>query len=432
MKKIISNINIKIQQNKILKNTLILFSGQSIASLIGIVNTLILINAIGIYGNGILTLVISYANIFNGIFNFQSFNAVIKFGADALEEKNYVKYKKVIKQAFLQDIITAVIAFIAGYVCIGAIARFMMWDNNIILCIKIYLITILVNITGCFTGVLRLHDNFNIIATLSIITTCLKLLLLLLGLVLKRDFVYYVCTEMIVNCITSCVLIYYSICTLKNIKCDNFLKEKVQFDKEFTFFNIYNNIVSTVDLPVGQLVNIIINKFLGVNEVGVYSILVKLGSLILRVTNPLTQALLPEFSKLIAQNNKKRAMSIVKKIFIYTNLLGIIVILILSLASPLWFELFMPLTLKNISLFIIYICYVTFTSSVSGLHLIFISLNLVKYNLPIVLIVNIIYLILVIILGNTLGLFGIIFALIIQALMVVLAKYVMILRKRII
>ena len=43
--------------------------------------------ALDTYGNGVIAIAASYSSIFNGLFNFQSYNAVIKFGAEALEQK---------------------------------------------------------------------------------------------------------------------------------------------------------------------------------------------------------------------------------------------------------------------------------------------------------------------------------------------------------
>lgn len=422
----IEKVKNKIKENNILKNTLILFSGQSFASIIGIFNTVLLIKAIGVQGNGILALIMSYSAIFNGIFNFQSYNAVIKYGTDALEKKLDNLYKQVLKQAFLQDILTAILAFIVAYLCVGVVSRFMGWDSEIIFYIKIYLITILMNITGVFTGILRLHDKFIVIAKLNVQVNVFRFIFMILGLMLKLPFAYYVVVEIILTGISSFILIGSSIKVLKVTGFCDFLKVNIGFDKEFTKFNFYNNIVSTIDLPVGQLVTFIINKFVGVTEVGIYSILLKLGSIISKITEPMGQALLPELSKLVAKDKIKDAKNIIKKIFIYTNFIGLVAIVISVICSPIWFKLFMPLTYKNICLYIAYMVYITFISSVTGIHLFFISMNLVKYNIPIVILVNIIYVILVFILGREIGLFGIILALILQAAMVVVAKMLVI------
>lgn len=429
--KVISKIKEKIKGNNILRNTIILFSGQTFASIIGIVNTMLIIKAIGLEGNGIIAVVMSYANIFNGIFNFQSYNAVIKYGSEALEKKSKYKYKQVLKQAFLQDILTAILAFICGYLSIGIVAKIMKWDAQVIFFIKIYLITILLNITGVFSGILRLHDRFIVIAKLNIKVNFGRLLLIILGIIFRLPLTYYVVSEVLLTILSSFILIYNSIRVLKKEECIDFLKVKIGFDKEFTKFNFYNNIVSTIDLPVGQLVTLIINKFVGVTEVGIYSILLKLGSIISKVTEPMGQTLLPELSKLISKDEINKAKQIANKILVYTNILGGIAILALVIISPIWFELFMPLTFKNLTLFITYMIYIAFSSSLIGIHAFFVGMNLVKYNLIIVASVNIIYLILVVILGIKLGLFGVIISLIIQVVMVGASKLVIIRKNRI-
>ena len=91
----------------------------------------------------------------------------------------------------------------------------------------------------------------------------------------------------------------------------------------------------------------------------------------------------------------------------------------------------MPLTFKNLTLFITYMIYIAFSSSLIGIHAFFVGMNLVKYNLIIVASVNIIYLILVVILGIKLGLFGVIISLIIQVVMVGALKLVIIRKNRI-
>lgn len=418
----INKIKNKVMSNNVLKNTLILFSGQSFASVIGIFNTILLIKAVGVDGNGFITLIIAYSNLFNGILNFQSYNAVIKYGTEALEEKLIYKYKQVLKQAFIQDVLTAILAFIFGFLCVEVVSQFMGWSAEIIYYVKVYLITILMNVTGTFTGILRLHDNFLVIATINVKTSIFRLILTTIGLINKFDFGYYVIIEVVLMGTSSLLLLIESYKTLRKVKCEDFLKVKIKFDKEFTKFNFYNNIVSTIDLPVGQLVTFIINKLVGVTEVGIYSILLKLSSLIYKITEPMGQALLPELSKMVAKGMVDKSKNIVKKIFIYTNILGVGAIIVLSILSPVWFRFFMPFTTKNLILFISYMMYTAFTSSVIGIHLFFISMNLVKYNLYIVVIVNIIYLILVVILGMYLGLFGIIMALMIQTLMISIAK----------
>ena len=414
----------KIMNNNIVKNAFIMFSGQTIASVIGFLNTFLVLKAIGLEGNGIIAIAANYAGMFNGLFNFQSYNAMIKFGADALEKNDMPQFKKYLKQAVLQDVLTAILAFVVGYICIDYVSDFFNWDSQMVSYIKLYLLIIPFNISGSINALIRLNNDFVVGAKIGIQMTLVKTMLLLIGIVAKCNFTYYIILEIIMSIISSSLYIKSAIKYLKLNNCTDFLKVKIGFDKEFTMFNIYNNIVSTLDMPTGQITTLIINKLLGVSEVGVYNVIAKFGTLVTQVTGPLTQSLFPELSKLVAKDDEKGAFIIVKKIFLYTMGGGVSVALFTIISYKLWLGLFIPSTFENGALMSIYVMYITITSAVAGIHLLFVCLNLVRYNVPIVIACNTVYLGLLYILAIKFRLFGIIIALILQAIMVATIKYI--------
>ena len=414
----------KIMNNNIVKNAFIMFSGQTIASVIGFLNTFLVLKAIGLEGNGIIAIAANYAGMFNGLFNFQSYNAMIKFGADALEKNDMPQFKKYLKQAVLQDVLTAILAFVVGYICIDYVSDFFNWDSQMVSYIKLYLLIIPFNISGSINALIRLNNDFVVGAKIGIQMTLVKTMLLLIGIVAKCNFTYYIILEIIMSIISSSLYIKSAIKYLKLNNCTDFLKVKIGFDKEFTMFNIYNNIVSTLDMPTGQITTLIINKLLGVSEVGVYNVIAKFGTLVTQVTGPLTQSLFPELSKIVAKDDEKGAFIIVKKIFLYTIGGGVSVALFTIISYKLWLGLFIPSTFENGALMSIYVMYITITSAVAGIHLLFVCLNLVRYNVPIVIACNTVYLGLLYILAIKFRLFGIIIALILQAIMVATIKYI--------
>ena len=414
----------KIMNNNIVKNAFIMFSGQTIASVIGFLNTFLVLKAIGLEGNGIITIAANYAGMFNGLFNFQSYNAMIKFGADALEKNDMPQFKKYLKQAVLQDVLTAILAFVVGYICIDYVSDFFNWDSQMVSYIKLYLLIIPFNISGSINALIRLNNDFVVGAKIGIQMTLVKTMLLLIGIVAKCNFTYYIILEIIMSIISSSLYIKSAIKYLKLNNCTDFLKVKIGFDKDFTMFNIYNNIVSTLDMPTGQITTLIINKLLGVSEVGVYNVIAKFGTLVTQVTGPLTQSLFPELSKIVAKDDEKGAFIIVKKIFLYTMGGGVSVALFTIISYKLWLGLFIPSTFENGALMSIYVMYITITSAVAGIHLLFVCLNLVRYNVPIVIACNTVYLGLLYILAIKFRLFGIIIALILQAIMVATIKYI--------
>lgn len=418
----INKIKSKIKSSNIIKNSIVIFSGQTVSSLISFFSSLMLLQLIGIYGNGVIAIVQSYSNIFNGLFNFQSYNAMIKFGAESLEKNDSEKFKFYMKQAFLQDLISAIVAIIFANIFLNNISAFMGWDKELKLYIQLYTMTILFNITGSVSAFLRLFDRFEVGVLINIKITIIRSVFIILAYFFDLELTYIIIMEIIL-CIFGNILLFYEgyIC-LKEKGYNDFLMIKIKFDKEFTMFNLYNNIVSTLDMPTGQLTNIFINKFLGMSEVGVYNILIKFGSLITRVASPITQSLLPELSKMIAKKNYTSAFRISYKIFIYILMPLIFIIPFIILTYRSWLYLFMPVTRYNIVSLILYTIYVFITSSVAPVHLLFVCFNLVKYNLPVVIICNSLYLISMYILTNLYGLIGIIISLIFQAILIVSIK----------
>ena len=112
----------------------------------------------------------------------------------------------------------------------------------------------------------------------------------------------------------------------------------------------------------------------------------------------------------------------------YTIAGGSTVIVFVILTYKLWLGLFIPVNIKNLIGLIVYFTYLIVTSAVAGVHLLFVSLNLVRYNLPITFICNFIYVILLYALTTNLGLLGMLLSLIIQSIMISSFKLI-ILRK---
>lgn len=411
-----------ILSNKIIKNFMVVFSTQSIAGIFNVINSLLLIKCVGIQGNGVIALVLVYATLFNGLFNFQSYNALTKFGAEAIEKNNINKYKMYIKLALIQDIITALLAFIVAFLCLDYTTQLMNWDKSLIFYTKIYLITIPINITGSLNAVLRLNDEFHITGLISIYSNIIKFFLLIILYFLKLPIYYFIIVEIIYVFVNNTIRFYYAFRSLKKQGILDFYKEKVMYDKAFTKFNIYNNLVSTVDIPTGQAVSLIINMILGLQAVGIYNLLVKLGAIISQVTDALGQSIFLEFSILVARNEMQKALHITKKIFLYVNAFGIIIFFVSLLSYNLWLSIFMKPEIFYGLTFSLYFYYMIFSSSILPIHVLFTANNFVNYNLWIVIIGNTIYIFLLYILGNSFDLLGVVLSSFIQVVFVFLLK----------
>lgn len=416
-------------KNSLIKNSLILFTGQSFSSAIFLLISILTVRELGFEKYGVITLGLAYVNILNMLFNFQSFNAVIKFGHEAIAHNNKQQLKLYIKQALLQDVFTAILAFIISLLFFNSIVELFDWGNLVKTTIFILSFSILFNISGSIVGVLRLYEKFKYISTITMVTAIIKLLLVLVGMYFNFSFLYFVFIELISLILSNILNGFAGILVLKNNKLLDFLLVKGKWDKEFLKFNIYNNLVTTLDLPVGEFTKVFINQFIGTAELGLYNILVKVGNIIYRLTEPIAVVMYPELSKYIAHNNSTKAFALTKKVVYVSFAVGSLLILLQFITFPIWSEFIFEGN-AHIFLVLIYFFYTVFCASVTSIHQIFIALNFVKYNIPIILIANVFYIIIAPLMMSRIGLMGLIVSLFIQALTVIMCKIIIINRRK--
>ena len=98
------------------------------------------------------------------------------------------------------------------------------------------------------------------------------------------------------------------------------------------------------------------------------------------------------------------------------------------LTYKLWFHLFINDVDKYLIAFILYLAFISYANAAMGTHNLFMALGYVKYNIPILIIVNSAYLVFLFYSVQWLGLSGVILAYLIQSVGMVVIKE-MILRK---
>ncbi|MGL6099835.1 MAG: lipopolysaccharide biosynthesis protein [Fusobacteriaceae bacterium] len=411
-------------KNKFIKNFLYLFSGTTLSSIIGMFNTALLVKAIGLESNGIIFLGLSYAGFFNALFNFQSFEAVIKFLPNYMTKNNTIG-KNIIKQALYLDFVTAIFALIAAKICMNTAAQYLNWNKTIIECANILIYSILFTVPGCFTGILRIFEKFKYMSMITLSLSISNSLIYSLGILFEKDIMYYVYSTICLNLINLLITFYLTYKTLKENDMHKLGIFKVKFEKNFVKFTIYTNLSSTLDLPIFQLTPFIINKYLGVSDVAVYKLLEKIGELIKRVTSIMGQSIMPEISKRLAMNDGEGAKRIGVKLGKIIFCVGILGTTFIALTKNMWLHFLIPNHLDYTSSLYLYIIFVIFTQTFVGQHPLFIYSGYVKENTILLLFVNTFYIFLLFYLAENFGLDGIIASRIIQAGVIFSSKGIM-------
>ncbi|MGL4904471.1 MAG: lipopolysaccharide biosynthesis protein [Cetobacterium sp.] len=418
----------EIKKNNILKNISVLFSGTLLSTLLGFFNMGLLIRNIGLEFNGIIFLSQSYVDFFNSLLNFQSFESIIKYLPGKMTRGDKIG-KNYIKLAFVFDITTALFSMIAAYLFLDIVASYLNWESELKNYIKIIILTIPFTITGSLNGILRVYSKFKELSYANIAITIFTTLVYVSGTSFKFSLNFYIQFVLIRTILKFLIDFYLVIKTLKENEMLDFNLTTIHYDESFIKFSFYSSFSKMLDIPVIQLVPLIISKYVGIVDVAVYKILEKLSSVISLVTNVVFQVIGPEISKQISKGRVDKAKATVHILAKYISIFGFVSLIFVLLTKEYWLHLLIPNHDKYTLEIISYLVFVVFIKATMGYHPLFMYLGYVKETNKILMVVNFVYIFIVYIFTIKFGLVGVIFSRIIQAVAIIFWK-ILILKRR--
>ena len=427
LKKILHKIKNDNFWKNLFKNSFWAFFGDASASAITFIISIILIKIIGSDSYGILILAQSYMNIMDVVINIQSWRSTIQYGQKALVDGNIKELHSYVKLGCIMDISTAILCFIISVILPHFIGSLLHWSNEMILCSQIFAITIISHFAGTPTAILRLFNKYNLVAlskTLAAIfkiTAIVAYYLITQNLNLISSTIIFMMTDFIGNILLVIFAFYnYS----KKYKISDIIKAKMPKDsKSFISYTLWGTLSEIVDLPV-QTIDVFIVSVLGNATVAIYKIFKQIIGIISKVTGPIQQSILPQFSELSAKGNEKRGFEVVIKIHRTILKYTLPISILVGATSYLWLGKLYDITYANYwYILFIYLIIQTYALSYTTIHPFFITLGNMKINAIIEFTANIVYLIVSFILVRVMGLLGITIAFLIQILLNIFLKY---------
>lgn len=412
--------------NKLVKNVTTVIIGNGGSSIINLIITVIMTRVLGNTTYGLFLIALQYMNLLDGIINFQSWAGVIKYGSEAIVEEREDKLAAIFKSGFIIDIVTAVAGTIVALIILPFVVHFMKWENNLPTLALLFSIEILFHIEGTSVGILRLYDKFSYTAKQSIVAAILKLLFvgsyLLLG---GRSIVIVTTLYVFTDILKYLLLVVMAISVLqKEIGILNVVKSSVKIlDKNFLKYTIWNNISYTVDVPV-KYFDIFIISFISVDMVAVYKVFKQITQVFSMLVNPISQAILPQFSELVAKNRIEEAFSKVMKLRNAILAAGSVAVVLSIIFGKTVFTWILGVEYgNNIFLFeVIFITYILLMSY-TAIHPFFAALGVAEIDFMYTALSNVIYICIAIGCVKWLGIYSIILATSIQGVYLIYMKY---------
>lgn len=315
---------------KVLQNAGVLLSGNMLANVFGLLSVSIFSRSVGVAMFGYYVLILTYIEVVDKIFNFQTWQAFIKFATDFRYKNESYHIMMLLKYSFIVDFISLIVATFVALSLSFFAKDFFGIPVEYYPLLFLMCFTILFKTSEISTGIFRLYDRFKLQAKISVYGSAIKLLLFGLIAITSPSFERFIYAIVLVQFITMIMKFHFSRLVLKenNILIKQIVKEKINMTlfKELKIFSfiIYNNFDVSVRMVSRQLDNVILGAIHGAEAVGVYKIAKEVANLISKLTDPIYQAIYPEFAALLAAGQNLEAKQLATKISLYAGGAGLI------------------------------------------------------------------------------------------------------------
>ena len=423
----------RIKGHSITKNYIWVFLGQNIGSVFSMLSLMITLRLISAEKYGALVVIQTYCLLIANIFGLRTFNGIIKYITQQDAKGDVRLAQKYINTAFLLDGIAGVVAFVAGFFLLDTVRMLMGWEAETVRSVNMYLPVVLFAPIkgGASVGMLRKLDHFKQVNLLHATVYGIQTGTLCLALCLKlTDFrliiAIYMLTEL-AECL--CLLIMSLYVLQKKSKYAGFWKQGFSGDRSFISYNIFYGLTSTFDQLLGNVSTLLINRFAGNFTTAYIKVITQICSVFSKLTSPFSQIFYPELCRWVANKQYCRAKKVANQYFLIVAGIGSGIVLLMTVTFQWWIVLFDASMAAAKWQSLLYMVYTLLSVAIVCINQLTFALDLVKENLALVIIFDLLYLALLIPSINTWGVYGYLVLQIAQLLAVVGGKHIFITRK---
>ncbi|MGC4250246.1 MAG: oligosaccharide flippase family protein [Sphingobium sp.] len=194
-----------------------LLSGNGVNGLIALVGVAMTARSLGPVDYGILALVISYIRVFDRLMRFESWQPLIKYAAQIAQDgqDRLEQLRALFAFGLWLDVGACVAAAVLASLIAVLFAPLLGMQHTHILLVCINAITLLFNISGMPTAVLRLAGRFRTIAYVQVTGSIVRILLCAIGLWVHGGLIFFIWVWTISQIVSSLLFLIISLLELK-------------------------------------------------------------------------------------------------------------------------------------------------------------------------------------------------------------------------
>jgi len=278
--------------------------GKAVTSVTGLITLAVLARHLGPTRFGVLALLRTVVMVTEQYANFNTWQAVIKYGTQAIADGRRDDVKRVIKLATVIDVTTAVIETVVIVGLAFVIPEAFGWSSNLSILCAIYAVTVLTRVAGVADGIFRICDAYRVQAIASTISALSSTIAIVIAVLLDTSFAGCVIALAIGEVIGNVYLTATAFWVAGKHGYGGWSRSSLRGART-TFpgilhFMVTTNAQLTVRKTMGEADMFIVGAMLGAFASGLLRVIKQLGTLPARVFLPFEQVLFTELARYAA------------------------------------------------------------------------------------------------------------------------------------
>jgi glycosyltransferase involved in cell wall biosynthesis len=163
--------------NRLIRNLGYLLSGSLVAAGLGLIALALTARALGPAELGLLALIEAYARVIDRFIRLEPWQALIKYGADALEGDRPEDFRSLLKFGVLVDVGGALCSAIVAVTFVAMVGPWLDWSAQTVQMAAVYSASLIFQLSATPIAVLRLFDRFGVFAWLEVATALARVIL---------------------------------------------------------------------------------------------------------------------------------------------------------------------------------------------------------------------------------------------------------------
>jgi O-antigen/teichoic acid export membrane protein len=316
----------------------ILLSHNLAASALNFVSFVLAARALGPQLFGTLALVRSYVACANYLFNFQSWQVVVKYGADTIAGKEPGAFESLVKFGLIVDAAAAIggaLAAAAGTVLLG---EWLGWDDSTRRLAQLYSISIAFNVRGAPTAVMWLCERSRMFGVINATTAGLVLAGVLAAATFSPNLESFLLCWLGGEILGSLLLMGGAAQALRATGRGGWVRARA-FDALHRFsgiwrFLIITNVQSSVKQAVTEGDVLVVGGVLGSSAAGGFKVAKQFASVAGKLLGPMDQVMYLQLARLAAQGELGAFRRLIWRAGLIGAAIPMLLCIAFSVASP--------------------------------------------------------------------------------------------------